>query len=486
MRTQEGIGPATRPYQYFFRLVDITVLEFAYYLAYLTVPLVRSRVLPGDPSAFYAEVTFLTALLIPLVWLGVLQVRGLYGDPARMPYSFILSRVLQTTFVSLGIVALALFALKEGGLSRLLLFIFAIYSFPIIVMVRVFERWYFTAKHRVGHYSERLIVIGQGNDVQKIWSMVSDLDTLRDCQIVGYLDSGSADEGTQLNVPLLGKVEDLAREIVKREASEVLVVWDSRTMPELNSALDTCREMGLRVRAVPKFALDYSPFAPSILSTRPESFWGLPSIVISTISWNADQEFIKRLVDIVVSAVLLVLLSPLFLIIALAVRLSSPGSVLYEWKVLGRNNRKFVGYKFRTMVDNADNLKASLMAYNEMTGPVFKMRNDPRITPLGRWLRKFSLDELPQFWSVLRGDMSLVGPRPVFRAEYERFEFWQMRKLSVRPGITCLWQANGRNKIADVSKWIRMDLEYIDNWSLWLDFKILAKTVFVVLRGSGQ
>lgn len=144
-----------------------------------------------------------------------------------------------------------------------------------------------------------------------------------------------------------------------------------------------------------------------------------------------------------------------------------------------------MGYKFRSMVRDADELKPTLEPYNEMNGPAFKMQKDPRVTPIGRFLRKYSLDELPQLWSVLIGDMSLVGPRPPARSEFEQFEPWQRRKLSVKPGITCLWQINGRNQIRDFAEWARLDLEYIDNRSLWLDIKILVRTALVVLRGTG-
>lgn len=200
--------------------------------------------------------------------------------------------------------------------------------------------------------------------------------------------------------------------------------------------------------------------------------------------WRVEQR-VKRALDIVVSLVLLVVLSPLLVTIAVLVRLTSEGPIFYPWKVLGYRARPFQGYKFRTMVPNADELKASMLARNEMTGPVFKIRNDPRVTPLGRILRKYSLDELPQLWSVLRGDMSLVGPRPPSPTEFAAFEPWQRGKLAVTPGITCLWQVMGRSEISDFNEWARLDLEYIANWSLWLDLKILVRTVPAVLRGRG-
>ena len=193
------------------------------------------------------------------------------------------------------------------------------------------------------------------------------------------------------------------------------------------------------------------------------------------------QYLLKRVMDIVVSTCSLVVLSPLLAITAVIIKLTSPGSVLYTWRVVGRNCRRFTGYKFRTMVVNADELKEGLWQHNERNGPTFKLGNDPRVTPVGRILRKFSLDELPQLWSVLKGDMSLVGPRPVFDYEWEHFEDWQRRKLSVTPGMICLWHVRGTPK--EFEEWIKLDLEYIDNWSFWLDIKLLFGAAWYVLSG---
>src|SRR5438093_3721766 len=195
---------------------------------------------------------------------------------------------------------------------------------------------------------------------------------------------------------------------------------------------------------------------------------------------------LKRLIDLIGSTVALILLSPALALVALITKLSSPGPLFYEWHVVGNGGTRFTGYKFRTMVTNADELKHQLLGKNEMNGPVFKIKNDPRVTPMGRLLRKFSLDELPQLWSVLKGDMSLVGPRPPSPSEFERFEFWQMRKLSIRPGMTCLWQVHGRNDIRDFDEWVKLDLRYIDHWSLWLDFRILLRTASALIARTGS
>jgi len=203
--------------------------------------------------------------------------------------------------------------------------------------------------------------------------------------------------------------------------------------------------------------------------------------------WNKPLSVaIKRAMDVLGSALLLLLLSPLLLLLMLLVKLTSRGPVFYRWRVVGKNGEPFVGYKFRSMVPNADELKSSLEAANEMTGPVFKLSRDPRVTPFGSWMRRYSLDELPQLYSVLKGDMSLVGPRPPLATEYARFTEYQRQKLAVTPGMTCLWQVNGRNNVRQFDQWVRFDLEYIRNWSLGLDLKILCKTVGVVFAGSGK
>jgi lipopolysaccharide/colanic/teichoic acid biosynthesis glycosyltransferase len=208
---------------------------------------------------------------------------------------------------------------------------------------------------------------------------------------------------------------------------------------------------------------------------RFSSAWGSPKNVA-----------FKRLVDIVVSAIAMLILSPLFLVLAIAVKLTSRGPVFYRWRVVGKSGRPFIGYKFRSMVPDADRRKSELEPFNEMDGPVFKLSNDPRVTSLGAWMRRHSLDELPQLYSVLKGDMSLVGPRPPLATEYARFNDFQKQKLTIKPGITCLWQINGRNDVKDFDDWVRLDLEYIRRWSPKLDLWILFKTLGEVFAGSGK
>jgi len=203
-----------------------------------------------------------------------------------------------------------------------------------------------------------------------------------------------------------------------------------------------------------------------------------------TLRWRVGHG-VKRGIDLVGALVGVIVLSPIFLVIGLLIRMTSPGPAFYRWCVLGHRGRPFQGYKFRSMVVDADERKEGVAHLNHMNGPAFKIRNDPRVTHLGQWLRTYSIDECPQLWSVLKGDMSLVGPRPPFPEEFETFADWHKAKLSVKPGITCLWQILGRSDIHDFDEWVRLDLKYIEEWSLWLDFKILLRTIPAVIRGHG-
>ena len=220
---------------------------------------------------------------------------------------------------------------------------------------------------------------------------------------------------------------------------------------------------------------------PVAAGTDWDSF--LPPAAASA-GWRRAQRM-KRGLDVLISGLGLLAILPLLVLIALLVKLTSRGPVLYQSRYVGERGRSFVGYKFRSMVANADDLKAEMAHLNHMNGPAFKIRNDPRVTRVGRFLRKYSLDELPQLWNVVRGDMSLVGPRPPLPEEFEQFTDWQRGKLAVRPGITCYWQINGRSEISDFDEWATLDLKYIEEWSLWTDLKILLRTIPAVLHGHG-
>ncbi len=261
-----------------------------------------------------------------------------------------------------------------------------------------------------------------------------------------------------------------------------LVVLSLPNLPEVASrtVIAACEREGVEIVLHPGLPVA-SPFQLTV-----DQIGGEPVLYYRAHGAQPADFLIKQITDYLGATLLLITLAPLVLLVALLVRLTSPGPVIYRQQRAGLNGRPFTMYKFRSMIAAADELKPALAAHNEMDGPVFKIANDPRVTRLGRSLRRHSLDELPQLWNVLRGEMSLVGPRPLPVEEVHRFDnFAHRRRLSMKPGLTCLWQVRGRNEITRFEEWVRLDLEYIDRWSLWLDLKIMLATIPVALLGRG-
>jgi exopolysaccharide biosynthesis polyprenyl glycosylphosphotransferase len=247
----------------------------------------------------------------------------------------------------------------------------------------------------------------------------------------------------------------------------------------IEAIVQLCQEQGIVVRVQPDLSL--RTFVKPYIG----EFNGVPFVTVRSVPRDGWPLFIKRLIDVVGGAALLVGLAPLLALAALLIKIDSPGPILFRQERIGLNKRRFQLLKFRTMLVGADQQQHGMEQLNEANGPVFKIKDDPRITRLGKFLRRFSIDELPQLFNVLNGDMSLVGPRPLPVRDVERINVqWHKRRFSVKPGITCLWQVNGRSDVS-FDRWVQMDLEYIDHWCLGLDIKILIKTVPVVLRGSG-
>jgi len=279
---------------------------------------------------------------------------------------------------------------------------------------------------------------------------------------------------------LVGDLARLPGFLREHVVDEVVMALPVRSLHARGSHIASlCEEQGITLRVLPNI------FDSKVASPKAEEFEGDRLITHAVGGVEGWPVVVKRFIDFAVSLTLIVLLSPLFLIVAILIKLDSAGPVFFVQTRLGLNKRRFSMFKFRTMVPNAEQRIQELEELNEASGPVFKIKNDPRITPIGRVLRKTSIDELPQLFNVLRGEMSLVGPRPLPVRDYEGFDQdWQRRRFSVTPGITCLWQVNGRSSI-NFEKWMELDMRYIDEWSLWLDLKILAQTIPAVLKGSG-
>tara|TARA_Y100001968_G_scaffold26138_1_gene20383 strand:+ start:401 stop:1795 length:1395 start_codon:yes stop_codon:yes gene_type:complete len=283
----------------------------------------------------------------------------------------------------------------------------------------------------------------------------------------------------QFNIDI-DPIKDLLRLMHEHSANVVLISAKHTKFDRIEQVINACELEGVEVWLAADF------FNTQIARTAVDDFHGVPLLVFHSAPAASLQRLVKQMIDFFGAAIMIVLLCPVLLACILAVKLSSPGPALFRQTRSGINGRPFNLYKFRSMVTNAEQRKHELASMNEMNGPVFKIANDPRITTVGKFLRRFSLDELPQLFNVLQGAMSLVGPRPLPVDETKRFEdLSHRRRLSVKPGITCLWQISGRNEVNQFSDWVRLDLDYIDNWSIWLDIKILLRTIPVVFIGTG-
>jgi exopolysaccharide biosynthesis polyprenyl glycosylphosphotransferase len=331
--------------------------------------------------------------------------------------------------------------------------------------------------HEHGYDRINTLVIGSG---ARAAAFIRRLQVSPDLgyKIVGVLaENGGADRDVN-GVPVIGKTADLRDTLTAKAVDEVFYAASLENDVDINDLVFACEEIGVR------FSVLADWFRPNIARTSLRSLSETPLLTFSTTPSQLGQLLVKAVMDKLAAALALAVLSPLLAGIALAIRLTSPGPVLFGQVRSGLNGRIFRMFKFRTMVENAEALRKDLERRNEMSGPVFKIAADPRVTWIGRWLRRYSLDELPQFINVLLGDMSLVGPRPPIPEEVAKYERWQRRRLSMKPGLTCFWQIGGRNDIG-FNEWMGLDLRYIDNWSLKLDFVILLKTIPVVLLGKG-
>jgi exopolysaccharide biosynthesis polyprenyl glycosylphosphotransferase len=328
-----------------------------------------------------------------------------------------------------------------------------------------------------GFNYHRVLMVGTGPAAAKLTGMLRDHEHLG-MRVIGHLTLPGDPEGAGLTAPVLGPIEKLTEVLDNHIVDEVIFAAPASQLLTLEPHILKCEEVGVRVHL-------RADFVSTVLSrTYTSDIEGIPILTFSPAPHSATLLLVKRGMDLIISTLALVVLFPLMMLIAAAIKCTSPGPVLHRQERTGLNGRRFSLLKFRSMRLNAEKELERLAASNEMSGPVFKMRNDPRVTLVGRWLRRMSLDELPQLWNILRGDMSLVGPRPPIPREVEQYHRWQRRRLSMKPGLTCLWQVNGRNNV-DFDTWMKLDMEYIDNWSLLLDFKILARTVSAVILARG-
>ena len=452
-------------------LGDAAIAAVAFILCY--------RWVDGYRSLFPLETYVLLVPPFVVVWLVLLHRLGLYesfrlrGIPETAAIVF---KAATAGFVLFGS---AVFMFHAVYFSRIFIAVAFVFTADALVVERAMLILCSRYTRRRGYNYRNLLVAGTGRRARHFIERVHQ-HAEWGLRIVGLVDEDAYLKGRVIDGhEVLGTFDELPEVLHTTVVDEVVFIVPRSWLGKIEPLMQLCEMEGIQVAlAADLFDLKMSRGSHTDLD-------GLPLLRFTSAPDQGLSLVVKRVVDFALSAAALVLLWPVLAAVACCVKFSSPGPVFFRQKRCGLNGRRFTLYKFRTMVQDAESRLPTLLASNEMQGPVFKLAKDPRVTKVGRFLRKTSLDELPQLWNVLRGEMSLVGPRPPLPVEVQRYDNWQRRKLSMRPGITCLWQVNGRNNIKSFHDWVTLDLQYIDQWSLGLDWKILFKTVPVVVWGIG-
>jgi exopolysaccharide biosynthesis polyprenyl glycosylphosphotransferase len=382
--------------------------------------------------------------------------------------------ILSVTSAVMGIVVLSFWSSIPS--SRL--WIGYCWFFGLVFTGAARRRWHHVIRHRwiAGQLTFDTLIVGTNREAQSLAELLASSKV--GYRPLGFVATVSSDEVAG-GPPVLGPIDELRQLITQTQASCVFVASSDVDAEDVKQVLKARRLHGVEIRVTANF-----PGTLSATRVTPQSVGGLLALSVSAVRLTRAQAIAKRSFDLVLSAAGLLVLAPLLAVIALAIRLDSAGPVLFRQERMGRHRQRFKVLKFRTMVADAEVMLAGLSARNEADGPLFKIRDDPRVTRVGRYLRRYSLDELPQLWNVLKGEMSLVGPRPPLPREVEAYEDWQLDRLEVRPGITGLWQVSGRSELP-FDEYVRLDLFYIENWSLAYDLFILAKTVPMLLAARG-
>ncbi len=411
-------------------------------------------------------------VLIVLAWAFVFDFSGLYDQVLDMGRHRALVRVAQAGILSLATLLGLLYVLKLHNFPRTLLVLHTLFA-TLAVSMRV--TWIQPLLLRLEN-RRHLLLVGNPEDVPGILAWLRDPVNAAHYDLVGLLHPAGTVPPSGVDV--LGTDDFFSDVLHSTVVDDVMLLPAHLPADRVSAWLRQCQEEGIETLVLA------SHLKPTIARLELEEIGDNPVLLYTTAIRSVWALGVKRLMDIAISGAALLLLLPLFAVVALAIKRSSPGPVFFAQKRCTYHGRIFPMYKFRTMVANAEEIRGQLQERNEVSGPVFKMKNDPRVTSVGRFLRKYSLDELPQLWNVFRGDMSIVGPRPPIPAEVAQYENWQRRRLSMRGGCTCLWQIGSRNDMP-FEEWMRLDLKYIDTWSLGLDLKIILKTFGVVFRGTG-
>jgi exopolysaccharide biosynthesis polyprenyl glycosylphosphotransferase len=461
---------------YLFGVVDAMLLMLALFLAFAVRSLVPLPLLTDGLAIDFGTHIWLLTVGVPVYWL-LASGQKLYDPAAMRGKASTIAALLWTFGYLTAFLGLAIFIFQVKAFSRAIFFLFLVIGFILVAITRLTLVWLSKRTGRDSADMRSVLIVGTGPEAVEVRNKLKAHSELG-MRVVGHLPGPNPAPMAIEQALLLGTLHDLKRIVEDRVVDDVVFAIPVVESLSCEQEIGWCEEVGVTVHL--RADLVRTLFA----RMYPTDLDGTPMLTVSATPRQPGALLVKRVTDLLGSAAALVLLSPVFAVTAFLVKATSPGPVFFTQERVGLNGRKFKLYKFRSMYRDAEARRAALAGRNEMSGPVFKIKDDPRITAVGKWMRRFSIDELPQFWNVLAGDMSLVGPRPPIPEEVKKYERWQRRRLSMKPGITCLWQVSGRNAI-DFEDWMRLDLAYIDTWSLRLDVQILLRTVPVVLTARG-
>jgi exopolysaccharide biosynthesis polyprenyl glycosylphosphotransferase len=416
------------------------------------------------------------ALLGVAAWPIALDAFGLYESQRRRSLAQVVSKSAAAFVLAAIVMSLASLVVKPP-VEPAFPIVAAALQFALIAGVRVAVHSGLRVARVLGRNYRLVLIVGSGPRAAAAAGLIADHPAWG-LRLVGLLDEYDTPRDPSLTGVPIHKLQELPNLIRGQVVDEVIVACPRSMLSMIAPAVATCAAVGIPVTMLSDVFGDLMP------RPRATEFGAHAALTFGVVHHSRAALWFKRVMDVVSAATMLVALSPVLAIAAIAIKLNSPGPVLFRQKRCGLNGRIFDVLKLRSMYIDAEQRRAELLELNEMDGPVFKIRNDPRVTPVGRWLRRLSIDELPQLWNVVRGEMSLVGPRPPIPGEVDQYDVAHRRRLSMRPGITCLWQVQGRNEIG-FKEWVQLDLDYIDRWSLLLDASILLRTLPAVLKGTG-
>ncbi len=424
-------------------------------------------------DAYYGSAVLLTGIL-----LLAYKIEGLYDQRRSASWLDSVYLIFSGTVVGIALLIVWFFSSRPLAVSRLMLVYAAVVIVVLLSISRLIESSLRSWLHRRGVGTDRLLIVGAGEVGMAIMRSIVAQPEMG-YQIIGYLDdSPEKQEGAIGRFPALGAVSDIRRVIETQGVNDAIITLPMTARDAITSVVDACEDAGVRVRIVPDM------FQLQLNQVQIDSISGIPLLGVRESTIRGWNRALKRGLDVAIAALTLVITAPITLLVALAIRLDSPGPILFRQTRIGLGGRPFILYKFRSMRVDAEQQLTQLTDMNEADGPIFKMRNDPRQTRIGRFIRRASLDELPQLLNVLNGDMSLVGPRPPIPREVEQYDDWHRRRLEVAPGVTGLWQVSGRSQLT-FDEMVMLDLYYAEHWSLLLDLKILLRTIPTVLLGTG-